>query len=334
MPIAIEEYPATGRPFAIEELVDGGRPLVIRGLATHWPLVKLARQSNNAFAKRLAELDNGAPVDVLLMQPEEGGVVGYNANMDGFNYTHHRVSIAQGLTRLAQYSREHSGMGLAIQSASIASCLPAFTQDHSLPMLGPGIEPRLWIGNRVTTPVHFDEQHNIACVACGRRRFTLFPPEQIGNLYIGPLDFAPTGAAISLARLDQLDDPRFPRLKLAMDHARVAELEPGDAIYMPPLWWHHVESLERLNALVNYWWKPMIGEGVAANTALGCVYHCILQFKSLPAAERAAWKHMLDHYVFNDEDPAVHIPAARRGILGPLTAEVVDKLKQAIKRHL
>lgn len=77
----------------------------------------------------------------------------------------------------------------------------------------------------------------------------------MGNLYIGPLDFAPTGGAISMTRLDRPDDPRFPRLHHALEHSLTAELQPGDAIYIPPLWWHHVESLQTLNALVNYWWK-------------------------------------------------------------------------------
>jgi hypothetical protein len=207
-------------------------------------------------------------------------------------------------------------------------------EEHAIPFLDPAIQPRLWIGNRVTTPAHFDELHNIACVVCGRRRFTLFPPEQVRNLYIGPLDFAPTGAAISLARLDQPDDPRFPRLRLALAEAQVAELEPGDAIYIPPLWWHHVASLERLNALVNYWWRPASGDEKSANTAMGCLMHCLLNLRSLPPAERAAWRQLMDHYVFGDEDPAAHIPPERRGVLGPLTTETADKLRQSIRRFL
>ena len=40
----------------------------------------------------------------------------------------------------------------------------------------------------------------------------------------------------------------------------VAELAPGDALFIPTLWWHHVESLDQqLNCLVNYWWNGAIG---------------------------------------------------------------------------
>jgi hypothetical protein len=332
MPTAIEEVRLTGRAIALPEIVDGERPLVMRGLCRDWPIVALALQSDTAFAQDLARYDNGTPVDALLMPPGENGVIGYNAELDGFNYRHFRVTVTQVLQRLASYSRQDDAPGLAMQSALISQCLPGLQETHSLPLLDPGIQPRLWMGNRVTTPAHFDSSHNIAVVVCGRRRFTLFPPDQVSNLYVGPLDFAPTAAAISLPPLESTQDPRYPRLQHALAHAQVAELEPGDAIYMPPVWWHHVASLEQLNALVNYWWRPAAYPGHVAEPGLDALMHCILAFKSLPRAERDAWKTLLDHYVFADEDPAAHIPVARRGVLGPLTPELVAKLRQMIRR--
>jgi hypothetical protein len=334
MALPIEEFQGSISAITIDDFVGRHRPVVFRGLVRDWPLVKLARESDTAFAQRLSQLDNGTPVDTLLIPPGEEGVVGYNADFSGFNYEHHRVSLTQGLQRLAQYSREQSTAGLAIQSALIPACLPGFVDEHALPFLDSQIQPRLWIGNRVVTPAHFDEYYNVACVVCGRREFTLFPPEQVKNLYVGPLDFAPTGAAISMARLDRLDDPRFPKLREAMAHAQQAVLEPGDAIYVPPLWWHHVASLERLNALVNYWWKPML-EGVPATfSARGFLLHGLLSMRWLSPAERAAWRHLLEYYLFDTEDPAAHIPADKRGVLGTLTPELAGKLKELILKQL
>ena len=334
MPGVIEEYHGAGQALELAGLVDRARPLVIRGLCRDWPMVAWSRQSDTAFAQGLAKLDNGREVDALLMPAGEGGVIGYNANVDGFNYAHHRVSITRGLQRLAAYSRQDNPPGLAMQSALIADCLPGLLEDHAVPFIDKAIQPRIWIGNKVTTPAHFDEYHNVACVACGVRRFTLFAPEQVRNLYVGPLDFAPTGAAIGMARLDRPDDPRYPRLKDALAAAQVAELHPGDAIYIPPMWWHHVESLEQINALVNYWWKPVPAGGDAPATALGCLMHCILVFRALPPAERAAWKGLLDHYVFGDDDPTAHIPAERRGILGALTPGQLAEFRETIRRYL
>ena len=286
MPAAIDEFHASDHAFSHADLVGRDRPLVIRGLCSDWPVVAAARESDTAFANRLAAYDNGADVDTLLMAPEEKGVIGYNADMDGFNYRHFRVSVTDALQRLADYSRREAAPGVALQSALIQACMPGFLHDHPLPVLAAHIQPRLWVGNRVTTPAHFDAFHNLAVVVCGRRRFTLFAPEQVRNLYIGPLDFAPTGAAISIARLDQTDDPRFPRLRQALEHSLVSDLEPGDAIYMPPLWWHHVASLESLNALVNYWWKPATADGLIPDSGLGAMMHAVLSLKSLPPEER------------------------------------------------
>ena len=330
----IEECRASDSLLSLGAITAEDRPLVIRGLCRDWPIVRLARESDTAFAKGLAAFDSGADADVLLMPAEEGGVVGYNAAFDGFNYEHHQVSVTQVLKRLAHHSREENPPGLALQSALISICLPGFLQSHALPLLDRSVEPRIWIGNRVTTPAHFDEYHNIAVVVCGSRKFTLLAPDQAPNLYVGPLDFAPTGAAMSIARLDRPDDPRYPRLKQALAHAQVAQLQPGDAIYIPPMWWHHVASLERINALVNYWWKPVPANGYAPHTALGCLMHCILTFKSLPPAEKAAWKGLLDFYVFGEDDVAGHIPLERRGMLGPLSPDQVETLKALIRRSL
>ena len=332
MPAAIEEVQLTGQAITLEDIVDAGRPRVLRGLCRDWPMVQLARQSDTAFAQGLIGYDNGTPVDALVIPRGEDGIVGYNADLTDFNYQHFRVSVTKVLQRLAQYSGQDDAPGLAMQSALISNCLPGLAQAHSIPFLAPDIQPRLWMGNQVTTPAHFDSSHNIAVVACGRRRFTLFPPEQVRNLYVGPLDFAPTAAAISLPRLDASADPRYPRLKDALAEAQVAELEPGDAIYIPPVWWHHVASLERLNALVNYWWRPAAFPGHVAEQPLNALMHCILALKSLPRAERDAWKAVLEHYVFADEDPAAHIPPELRGVLGPLTPELVAKLKLLIRR--
>ncbi|MGN6790466.1 MAG: cupin-like domain-containing protein [Rhodanobacteraceae bacterium] len=330
----IEEYVGDPRNFDLVAAVARGKPLVIRGLVRDWPIVKLALQSDTAFAQRLAELDSGADVTTLLIAPEAEGLIGYTPDFSGFNYQHFKVPLTLGLQRLAKYSQHAHAPGLVIQSVPLRECLPALLADHKLPFLDPGIEPRLWLGNRTVTPTHFDSQQNIACVVCGTRRFTLFPPEQLPNLYVGPLDYAPTGAAISLARLDRPDDPRYPRLKEALAAAKATDLNEGDAIYVPPLWWHHVESLEQLNALVNYWWNPVDVPGYVSGHARAALYHCLLAFHALPAEQRAAWRNLLDYYVFDDHDPAAHIPEQRRGVLGEFTAEVVEQLKQGARQNL
>ncbi len=46
----------------------------------------------------------------------------------------------------------------------------------------------------------------------------------------------------------------IPGFHAALAAGQVAELDPGDVLFYPALWWHHVEALESFNAMINYWW--------------------------------------------------------------------------------
>jgi hypothetical protein len=236
------------------EILPRGEPALVRGVVRDWPAVRAARQSPEAICRYVLGFDRGSPVDALLMPPQVRGRIFYSDDLRGFNYARKKVPISTVVEQVVRYSHFPTAPAVAAQSAPVHECLPGFEKENVLPLVGPDVHPRIWLGNRVTTPAHFDQSSNIACVVAGRRRFTLFPPEQVDNLYIGPLDFAPTPTPISLVDLRAPDFERFPRFRDALAHALVAELEPGDAIYLPPLWWHHVESLADLNILVNYWW--------------------------------------------------------------------------------
>ena len=55
---------------------------------------------------------------------------------------------------------------------------------------------------------------------------------------------------------------------------------------------------------------------------------------ALPPAEREQWRRLLDYYVFGGEAAVAHIPEHRRGVLGPQTPEVVEKLKEGARQNL
>ena len=212
----------------------------------------------------------------------------------------------------------------------MAQVLPGFERDNRLGLLPPPLEaPRIWIGNESAVSPHFDESDNVACVVAGRRRFTLFPPEQVGNLYVGPLDFTMAGQPASMVDLRSPDFAAHPRFADAIAAAATADLEPGDAIYIPALWWHGVEALSRF---VNYWWRDVAPD---AGTGMEVLAHGILGLAALPAAHRRAWREMFDHYVFREQgDPAAHLPVERRGILGPPTTELRRKIRRFLQQML
>ena len=281
-----------------EDVATLYEPAVLRGVVAAWPAVRQAIASPAGFCSYLAAMDSGAPVDVLRLPPSARGRIFYNEALDGFNFTHDKAPVGSVLERVAKSARLQNPGAIAAQSALIAECLPRFGAENVLPLLHESIRPRIWLGTAVVTPAHFDESANVACVVAGRRRFTLLPPEQVANLYIGPLDFAPTGTPISLVSFREPDFERFPRFRAALAAARVAHLGPGDAIYIPPLWWHHVESLDPLNALVNYWWKGKPDAPADAPSAFATLHQSVKAFEHASPEQRAAWDALFGHFVF------------------------------------
>ncbi|MFZ1906607.1 MAG: cupin-like domain-containing protein [Steroidobacteraceae bacterium] len=317
------------------EVLGTWQPAVLRGLVRTWPSVALGHRSAPAVVDYLRRLDNGTPVDAIMTPPEAGGRIFYDEAMRGFNFVRNRLSISSVAEQVLRYGAFPRPPAVAVQSAKIRDCLPGFTHDNPLELLDAAIEPRIWLGNAITTPTHLDEWHNIGCVVSGRRRFTLFPPEQIANLYIGPLDFAPTGAPMSLVRLHAPDFERFPKFRTALAAAHSAELDPGDGIYIPPLWWHHVESLEPFNLLVNYWWHVQGGVAVGALSGFDALLAAIVNLRSLPEPARAAWRALFEHYVFGEPGAVTgHIPAHRHGLLGELPAADAERLRAQLAERL
>jgi len=318
-----------------QEIVPRDEPAILRGVVSDWPAVARARESALAIAQYLAQADNGTPVDAIMTRPEEEGRIFYDATMAGFNYVRTEQPVTRVLEQALRYAQFERAPAVAIQSALIARCMPAFKADNVLPLLDAHVEPRAWIGTAIVTPAHFDESHNIAVCVAGRRRFTVFPPEQIANLYVGPLDHAPTGTPISLVDFARPDFERFPRFREALAHARVADLEPGDAVYLPPLWWHHVQSLERFNMLVNYWWVRTAPGCAPPPSALDALLNVVATLRALPPAQRASWRHLFEHYVFDAErDVAGHIPPERRSLLGALSAQDQARLRALLVQRM
>jgi hypothetical protein len=197
--------------------------------------------------------------------------------------------------------------------------MPDFQPLHNQPLLDESIKPNMWVGNRAVVAPHYDINDNLACVAAGSRKFTLFPPEQINNLYLGPTLNTPAGVPISLVDIRDPDIKRFPKYTQALDAGFEATLNAGDAIFIPALWWHGVESLETLNILVNYWWGDNQENKFSPGDSL---LHCMMSIAQLDSVKRKSWRHIFDYYVFKTEiEPADHLPKDLEDILTGLSSE-------------
>jgi ribosomal protein L16 Arg81 hydroxylase len=140
------------------------------------------------------------------------------------------------------------------------------------------------------------------------------------------------GQPVSLAASASADDERYPLFREVREQALVAELRPGDAIYVPKLWWHQVEATSSFNALVNYWWDAFSVGPDAPSIAL---LLSLITIAERPQAERQAWKAFFDHFVFRSNGhPLAHLPESQRGVLGPLTPESYQKIRARVMHVL
>jgi hypothetical protein len=312
------------------QIVRTAMPVVLAGLTDDWPLVRAARQSPAALAQAIAAFDAGREPLVIDAPASADGRIFYRDDFAGFNFTRSPATIGATLDRLLRGAEMPGGPAIFLESLPANDYLPGFSGTHRMPLLDAGIEARVWIGNAVKINTHFDLAYNIACVAGGRRRFTLFPPDQIGNLYIAPLDFTPSGAPVSMVQFTNPDLARFPRFAEALRHGWQAELGPGDSLYIPYGWWHHVESLAPFNVLVNYWWNDAPDVGAPH----GALVHALLTIRDLPADQRGVWESLFRQLVFTDPEHALaHMPPSRRGMLAPPSAERTRKMRQTLASH-
>jgi len=311
------------------ELLGSAEPVLLRGLVNDWPLVQAARRSDAAFCAYLREFGRDAKVGLWRGAPAIEGRFFYSDDFKGFNFQ----AEIRGLDALLDELLAGSADALYLGSTELEGTFPGLRAQHPLAALD-ARTPRanLWLGNRIRVAPHFDLPDNLACVVAGRRRFTLFPPEQVRNLYIGPLDLTPAGQPISLVDTQRPDFARFPRYAQAQEAARVFELEPGDALFIPSQWWHGVEGLDGLNGLVNFWWRQ---SPAYMDTPLNTLMLALLSLRDLPPAQRDAWRALFDHFVFDaDAETAAHIPEGARGVLGPLDEARARQLRAVLLNRL
>jgi mannose-6-phosphate isomerase-like protein (cupin superfamily) len=330
----IPEYTAISPQQFFEEIAPYHKPIVIRGFAKNWPIVESANKTPADFIAYLDKFYTGKKTNMVVAPPSANKRFFYNDEMTDVNYLSGEERLDLFLGRLLELIDRDIYPAISMQGATASHILPGLIEENSSDFF-PGIEPRLWIGNEGIVSTHYDGSDNVACVVAGRRRFTLFPPKQTCNLYPGSLNVTPAGAPTSLVDLNNPDFERYPLFKVALNEAYSAELGPGDAIFIPMLWWHHVESLDKVNALMNYWWNGSSGPNSISPSPIDSLNIALLAMRELTQEQREAWRCMFDHYLFNQgTDPRAYIPPHQQHILGDLSPEYIRQIKDYFIKKL
>jgi hypothetical protein len=309
------------------------RPVVIRGAAAGWPLVEAARRSTDAAIGYLRSLDAGAPADVMVAPPSERGRFFYRPDMRGFNFHKDRATLSQLAEHLLRIAGEPEPIGIYAGATETATHLPRFDGENPFPLAAHQlrVQSRMWLGNASQVATHFDLSDNFAVVALGRRRFTLFPPEATADLYVGPLNVTLAGQPVSMVDPLAPDLDRYPRYAAARELGLTADLAPGDALFIPSLWWHHVVASEPVNMLINYWHNDVERGG-----GFPALIHAMLTIRDLPPPQRQAWRAWFEHLVFGDDaaHAADHLPPHGQGVNGPSAPDRNEAIRQFLLKVL
>ncbi|MDE0946899.1 MAG: cupin-like domain-containing protein, partial [Sphingobium sp.] len=180
-------------------LREENTPFIVRGLVRDWPLVQAGLESNRAARAFLLAHARERDFIVSMAEPDANGRLFYDAAM--------AVNFRMGKGRLpdifagfdAAEGRDVAQVPTVyLGSVDMQEFFDGLADAHPMPLGSRSPLTSLWIGNASRIAAHNDFPDNLACCAVGRRRFTLFPPDQFANLYLGPIDVTPAGRPISM----------------------------------------------------------------------------------------------------------------------------------------
>lgn len=312
-------------------LQTADQPFVVRGLVADWPLVQAGRRSAQDARRYILDHRRDVPFTVSVGASGSDGRLFYDTAM-GMNFATFQSQLDEVFAHIDGAERAGDARPIYLASIDMQGFFNGLHEANHVDLGDRAPLASIWMGTRTRIAAHNDVPDNLACVAVGRRRFTLFPRAQFRNLYLGPIDNTPAGRAVSMVDFHAPDFAAHPAFHEALATAQVAELEAGDALYIPALWWHHVEGLAAFNVLVNYWWRTTPRWLGQPQDALN---HAILAVRDLPEDQKRHWRDMFDHYVFeNGAATTAHIPDGARSILGTLTAESAGRLRAFLLRAL
>ncbi|MCJ1383679.1 tRNA methyltransferase ppm2 [Xylographa soralifera] len=239
------------RPGRFERIVNESEPVVIEGLGvgsctTRWTTEYLKRQIG---PERL----------VIIHQAE-----GRDMNFQKKNFTYVTKEFGNFIDEISagqtQYLRSLSKIEPAGSPANLAIDYPHIADDFKLPselqMVTQSFHSSvLRISGPVIMWLHYDVMANVLCQVRGMKRLLLFPPTDISNLQI---PFGESSSSTNVFAADALRSGSFAKT-LPLE----AVLQPGDILFIPPLWAHSACPTDGVSVAVNVFFKT-IGTGYAA----------------------------------------------------------------------
>lgn len=214
-------------------------PAIVKGCMKHWK--SLEKWKDIEYLKRVAGTRT-VPIEV------------------GSKYT--EDDWAQQLITFSEYletyiSSTPTKIGYLAQH-QLFQQIPELKDDFSIPDFCSfsdteeenSTDTNAWFGPAGTvSPLHYDPKNNLLCQVFGYKRIVLYKPEDSEYLY--PYE---TRLLCNTAQVDPYkpDYEKWPKFKSA--EAFFCYLKPGEMLFIPPKWWHHVVSLSP-SFSISFWWN-------------------------------------------------------------------------------
>lgn len=177
-----------------------------------------------------------------------------------------------------QFNNEHGSgqtppLMLYIAQSSLSDLPPALQADLPTPDLvrqagkGDVYSSSLWLGTEPTyTPLHRDPNPNLFCQLCSSKTVRLLPPAAGDRVFFEVQVQLRQHSSSRIRGTDMMEGKEREVLHEAIwvaneavtDHMQEAQLNPGDALFIPKGWWHSVKSSHsqgHLNGSVNWWFR-------------------------------------------------------------------------------
>lgn len=318
-------------------LIQNGEPYILKGALRNAPLVIAGMQSYAKAKSHLLSYAGNQPFLSYVADASANGRFFYNEDISGLNFSTEYLSLDDFFKKIEISKKNTDGMSFYVGSADLERHFPGLLEDDDLELHGNIFKEHapqigIWLGNKTTAATHYDASNNVAACLVGKRRFTLFPPNQIANLYPGPLEPTPGGQVVSLLDLKSPDFMRFPKAKKAFEAGQIADLEPGDVLVYPAMWWHQVEALDDFNVMVNYWWNESASFIDDPSVTL---LHALLSLRDRPEYEKNAWREIFNYYIFNDANtPRAHLPQHSLGALDSIDPLIARRLRAKLIKKM
>ena len=234
------------------------RPVIITDAIDHWPARELWNPEYLAqhfgHVRVTAErLVSDAPGDGRIAKSADGSSTMTRLPGNLRDFEQREMTLAEYFDRVAQPGAENRWY-LALQP--VLERAPEMASDiRPIPYFSELLQrlslqtPLLWMGPEGSVAnLHFDKLPNIVVQILGRKKWTVFPSWQMKNVYL------PSELAIDQFSPVNVEAPDLERFPLYRDATPIEfVLGPGEMLFLPTHWPHHVRSLD-FSISMNFWW--------------------------------------------------------------------------------